>query len=148
MSTLRKKWKRAKDKVEELRSKQIMAAAETPSSSTTAPTSSEMVSARNEVSSLKESREAEKSAYERLCQDLWLPKNNVTVNSSTRRVLGWTVDGGYSFRIGGSVGVGYVTAVGMEELLKTVSGRKEPVVLVREIDSLQYRFAKIRLIIE
>ena len=60
--------------------------------------------------------------------------------------MGSLCKGGYSYRVGGSVGVGYVAWRAWQSWRKGVKGGDLGRNLVREVSSLQYRFATLNVI--
>ena len=95
-----------------------------------------------------------KTLREKTCMDyntkmnhLWLPKVSPCDLKSfmSRALLGWVVKGGYSYRRGGHIGLGFVPVLALAELLTNANGN-ELKVLVRNPDSPQYRWANIRVL--
>merc|ERR1711874_598546 len=57
---------------------------------------------------LKKMRNAENLDFKNKVEDLWVGKFSSVKDSCTRPIIGYLCEGGYSYRLGGSVGVGYV----------------------------------------
>ena len=91
-------------------------------------------------------REEENSSYKEKADRLWEGECNTVRHSSSRQVMGWVVRGGYSYRVGGEVGEGLVTARGWVEWMQTIGKVEERIILTRETCSLQYRKASIELL--
>ena len=118
--------------------------------------------AENSLMVLKKLRENENLEFKNKADKLWIGEFNSVKNSCIRPVMGFVRDGGYSFREGGSVGVGYVAWKAWEDwkingCLGNCSEKKmddyskkksKLLVLVKETSSLQYRFATLDVIID
>lgn len=87
--------------------------------------------------------------YNKKMESLWLPETVETViDSASRKILGFVTKGDFSFSKADGFGVGYVALPGLLKLLKVCRKESaEPVVLVRNPDHVQYRFAKIKILI-
>ncbi|XP_052256914.1 ribonucleases P/MRP protein subunit POP1-like isoform X2 [Dreissena polymorpha] len=73
-------------------------------------------------------------------------KDSVLVNNCSRDVIGFTHVGGYSLGSGNGGAMGYVSTLGLRQLLlRGPVGRLGTVVLLRCPTSLQYRFAKMSI---
>ena len=99
------------------------------------------------LSALKSLREEENSSYKEKAERLWEGECNTVRHSSSRQVMGWVVRGGYSYRVGGEVGEGLVTARGWIEWMQTVGKVGARTILTRETCSLQYRKASMELVL-
>ncbi|KAH8283260.1 hypothetical protein KR044_006717 [Drosophila immigrans] len=90
--------------------------------------------------------------FERMCR-LWLPTEPAETRDSVRRqcsreVFGYVTSAGFSFGEAKVCGVGYVMAAGLRQLLAERSrgnGGKQLLCLVRDPDSLVYRFARLEI---
>jgi len=69
-----------------------------------------------------------------------LPVAEKVVDTSSRRVIGYVVEGGSSYAVGGQVGLGFVSLQGLLTLLDEQNGRDDIRVLVRSTSSYQYRW--------
>lgn len=74
-------------------------------------------------------------------------KDNIKVNAVSRKVIGYMSSGGYTFGKGNAGGLGFVAALGLKDLLLGSKPKSGPTVLVRDTMSLQYRFAKLSILI-
>jgi hypothetical protein len=98
-----------------------------------------------EVKRLKKEREEANEAFVRKTELLWVPEECLTgKDSSSRTLIGWVTEGGYSYRAGKAVGLGFVTALALDEHLSSGSGAT---VMTREADSVQYRLARMDIVI-
>lgn len=75
-------------------------------------------------------------------KELWLPQIEAVKSSSSRSVMGFVTCGDYSFTRSQEFGYGFVTL----SALLTILEQKKSYVLVRNIMSLQYNFARIKLL--
>ncbi|XP_025266292.1 ribonucleases P/MRP protein subunit POP1 [Camponotus floridanus] len=73
----------------------------------------------------------------------YLPESMEVRHSCDREVMGYVTIGGYSFLRGEHIGIGYVT---LPSLLKIIR-KKSNIVLVRNTEELQYRFARLEILI-
>lgn len=73
---------------------------------------------------------------------LWLPEVESVKSSSSRSVMGFVTCGDYSFTRSQEFGYGFVAL----SALLTILEQKQNYVLVRNIMSLQYNFARIKLL--
>ena len=98
------------------------------------------------LSIMKGLRDEENSRYKEKAERLWEGECSTVRNSSSREVMGWVVRGGYSYRLGGEVGEGLVTARGWLEWVRMFSQEEERLLLTRETSSLQYRIGRMDLV--
>lgn len=136
----RRKWKKMKDELEELRSQSVV---------NKTPLDEEKFQALSkEFETLKAQRETENEAFVKEMNQLWLRQSAEIKESCSKTVMGWVVRGGFSYRVGKNVGLGFVPTLAYSEFLSAeeVSLEKKRVVLVRETNSAQYRKAKISII--
>ena len=96
---------------------------------------------------LKGLREEENSSYKKKAERLWEGECTTVRNSTSRDVMGWVVRGGYSYRVGGEVGEGLVSARGWLEWVKMFDSLEERIILTRETSSLTYRVGRMELVI-
>ncbi|KAH8414928.1 hypothetical protein KR215_011034 [Drosophila sulfurigaster] len=91
--------------------------------------------------------------FERMCR-LWLPTEPAETRDSVRRqcsreVFGYVTTAGFSYSQAKVCGVGYVVAAGLRQLLAERvdrgNGGKTLLCLVRDADSLVYRFARLEI---
>lgn len=75
-------------------------------------------------------------------KELWLPEVVTVKSSSSRSVMGFVTCGDYSFTRSHAFGYGFVAL----SALLTVLEQKQSYVLVRNIMSLQYNFARIKIL--
>ena len=69
---------------------------------------------------------------------------NLTLETSSRKIIGFVSKGGHSLATGSGAGVGFVSAVGLSTLVKNSTGTNHNwTVLVRNSTSLQYRYARL-----
>jgi ribonuclease P/MRP protein subunit POP1 len=74
-------------------------------------------------------------------------KDEMTVRTGCRDVIGYLNSGGYSLGTGNGGGVGFVSTLALITLLRnSEASENEPIVLVRGSTSLQYRFARLSVI--
>jgi hypothetical protein len=66
-----------------------------------------------------------------------IPLVNRVVNTSSRPVIGYVVEGGFSYAIGGGLALGFVSIQGLLALLDAQKGSKRVEVLVRSTNSVQ-----------
>ncbi|XP_045157725.2 ribonucleases P/MRP protein subunit POP1-like [Mercenaria mercenaria] len=75
-------------------------------------------------------------------------KEGVTVRAGCRDVIGYLNSGGFSLGTGNGGGVGFVSSMGLVDLVRNSRESEQgPLVLVRGNSSLQYRFARLSIII-
>ena len=79
-----------------------------------------------------------------------LPTVENVVHNCSRPTIGYVTSGGFSFASGQGVGVGFVSLQGLLAVIsqKPKTSSRVATVLVRSTRSLQYRFAKISVIVE
>ena len=138
-SSLRKAWKEKKEKLKEYKSVCVLNQVETDAET--------VENLTDEIDILKRKREDENESYVQDKQrEMWLPKCDNVKDSCSRTILGFLVEGGYSYRVGKHSGLGFVSLWGLGEYLaqKTCP---EALVLVRQTTSLQYRFAKMSIVL-
>ena len=83
-------------------------------------------------------------------EDLWVPGilSHGLRDVCSRSLLGFIVEGGYSYRAGKAVGLGFVPAVALVELINaTEQPCRRGKVLTRQPDTAQYRFAMMEVVI-
>ncbi|XP_014276048.1 ribonucleases P/MRP protein subunit POP1 isoform X2 [Halyomorpha halys] len=87
------------------------------------------------------------SEHSEVMKRLWLPECTTVKEFGCRTVLGFVVNGDFSFTSAKSSGVGYVCFKGLLTLLQVFEEfEKHRFILVRNHNSLQYRFATIKII--
>ena len=96
---------------------------------------------KENLQAVKNLRDSENLVYKEASERLWTanPPEGGLRAGGARQLLGWAVRGGYSYRRGAFVGLGFVTGQGWREL----GGRGW--CWVREPSSLQYRRAKVQV---
>ena len=95
----------------------------------------------------KAKREKENEEFNFKMKEMWLPDQKGVKDACSRQMMGFLSDGGYSYRIGKSVGVGFVPLVALADYVEVVRQKGQPLVLVREAELSQYRFAKMSVIV-
>lgn len=81
--------------------------------------------------------------YKRMCE-LWLPSTPKSIRQQcSREVFGYLTQSQFMFHEAKVSGIGYITVNGLRKLLKLKDGRRPNQVLVRDPNSLNYRFATI-----
>jgi len=85
--------------------------------------------------------------YNATLQSFFLPRAESTLRTLSRRPIGFLTFGGDSYRMGKSLGFGYVTLFGLFNYLENVKSWKEAnIVLVRDATkSLEYRRGKLEV---
>ena len=139
----RRKWKKAKDELSELKSQSVLN--ETPLDQ------DKVRELSKEIETLKALRETENKSFVRDLNRLWLKQmggleENVIKNSCSRPIMGWVVQGGFSYRVARNVGLGFVPALALGHWLKA-QNKGNRFVLVREINSVQYRKAQLTVVV-
>lgn len=82
--------------------------------------------------------------FKKMCE-LWLPDSSKSIrNQCSREVFGYVTQGDFSFTEGKVAGVGYMTAKGLEKLIK-VSGKGKIFILVRATNTRNYRIATFKV---
>ncbi|EFN60971.1 Ribonucleases P/MRP protein subunit POP1 [Camponotus floridanus] len=71
-----------------------------------------------------------------------LPESTEVRNSCDKEVMGYVTMGDYSFLHGKGIGIGYVALPSLLEIIR----KKSNIVLVRNTDELQYRFARLEVV--
>ena len=141
-SKMRAAWKRKKEQLQEL-----MASARVRSEPVDEAAKENLVA---EVRALKRKREEVNTAYVKGQEHLWLPGNlsRGLKNECSRSLIGFIVEGGYSYRSGKAVGLGFVPAVALEEFIETTNtlGCRR-IVLTRQPDMVRYRSAMMTVVI-
>lgn len=75
---------------------------------------------------------------------LWLPDKPKSIrNQCSREVIGYVTQGGFSYLEARCCAIGYVTALGLKQMLTLCE--KNPLVLIRNTNSRNYRLAKIKV---
>ena len=90
------------------------------------------------------------AAYVKEQEHLWVPGklSHGLKDVSSRSLLGFIVEGGYSYRAGKAVGLGFVPAVALVELIDGMQQLCCPgKVLTRQPDTAQYRSAMMEVVI-
>ena len=103
-----------------------------------------------QVRALKRRREEVNAAYVKRQEHLWLPGNlsQNLKNECSRTLIGFIVEGGYSYRSGVAVGLGFVPAVALEEFIEaTIHLGCRGKVLTRQPDMVRYRSAMMTVVI-
>lgn len=90
----------------------------------------------------KYNSEEEKMKFRKIMEELYLPECKVVKKSCDRDVMGYIVQGDFSFSESRGVGWGYVVAKSLGELIDC----KSDIVLIRNSQSRQYRRAKIDIV--
>ena len=98
------------------------------------------------LSNLKKLREAENGSYSELNEKLWSKEHPLLRKGCSRELLGWIVNGGYSYRKGCEIGEGLITLRGLLCWKQCFNKMSESFVFVREPSSLQYRRATMKVI--
>jgi hypothetical protein len=106
------------------------------------------------LKALRDIRTAENTRYSLENRDLWI-RDSLGDNlrhSASRELIGFVTSAQFSYQAGASTGVGFVALLGLRQLTAqrpSESGAEpaQPVVLVRETTSLQYRFARLEVVV-
>ena len=114
---------------------------------TTSLTNKELKSARRDLKVSKSQNTEDFSCHGNQSNDI-----NTTLKlqpiKSSRAIIGYVTNAGYVFSQGTGAGVGLCSLLGLLDLLKLCYLQNHPVtLLVREHDSLQYRFAFINILL-
>jgi hypothetical protein len=109
---------------------------------------------------IKDIRTTENRRYDAESRRLWIPEGlpppGGIRRSASRQTIGFVTSAQFAYHAGGCIGVGFVALAGWRQLIKVMtstedncvtSPRVEPLVLVRETTSLQYRFAKLKVVL-
>lgn len=90
--------------------------------------------------------------YKAKMESLWVPEEEKVksiINYSSRKIIGFVVKGDFCFSKAISTAVGYVTIVGLIELLKIFKENKTKLkVLIRNNNQFQYRFGNLEILNE
>lgn len=132
---LRRRWKSMKDKLVEAKGMAMLEGGPTLSPEAEAEI-------RSKIDKIKGEREKENSKYNIKLRQLWIPEvsqDQDFKSITSRQAIGFLCQGGFSFRIGKSVGLGYVPLLA----LKHLSGSQ---VLVKGRGQDQYRVAKLQVV--
>lgn len=82
--------------------------------------------------------------FKKMCV-LWLPDCSKSIrNQCSREVFGYVTQGDFSFTEGKVAGIGYMTAKGLEKLMK-VCGKGKFFILVRSTNTRNYRIATFKV---
>ena len=136
----RKSWKAKKDSLAEYRAECVL--------SRVRPSREKVGAMQAGLDGAKTKREGENERFNARMRELWLPANGgIVKDACCRQLVGFLSDGGYSYRLGKSVGVGFVPLVALADYLEAVRECGQPLVLVRETTMAQYRFAKMSVIV-
>jgi hypothetical protein len=107
---------------------------------------------------IKDIRLTENRRYDAESRRLWIPEGLPTGGirrSASRETIGFVTSAQFAYHAGGCIGVGFVALAGWRQLITMTSSedkcvtspRVEPLVLVRETTSLQYRFARLKVVL-
>jgi hypothetical protein len=108
---------------------------------------------------IKDIRMTENRRYDAESRRLWIPEGlpppGGIRRSASREIIGFVTSAQFAYHAGGCIGVGFVALAGLRQLtMMTSSADKsvtspqvEPLVLVRETTSLQYRFARLKVVL-
>ncbi|CAH1968285.1 unnamed protein product [Acanthoscelides obtectus] len=83
--------------------------------------------------------------YTMQMRKLWLPETKTLRHSCSREVMGFVKQGGFSFLLSKSKGIGYIASCSLEKLLFLKCKNK---VLIRNTNSKQYRLGILDVIID
>lgn len=132
----RKKWKKLKDELAEYKAKCILDKVN--------PDQDKCDKLQKKIDDLKVLRANQNDGFNAKMNDLWLTDNPESIkDSASRTVLGFVVNGGYSYRRGKSIGVGFVPYLALERMEFDKKGSK---CLVRECQASIYRWAQLEII--
>ena len=95
-------------------------------------------------------REGANAAYVEEQEHLWVPGklSQGLKDECSRSLLGFVVEGGYSYRAGKAVGLGFVPVVALAELIEVTEQMGcRGKVLTRQPDTAQYRTAMMEVVI-
>ncbi|XP_011267063.2 ribonucleases P/MRP protein subunit POP1 isoform X1 [Camponotus floridanus] len=84
------------------------------------------------------------SDYAEDMKKLYPTESTKVRHSCDRQVMGYVTMGGYSFLRGKSIGIGYVTLPSLLEIIR----KKSNIVLVRNTEELQYRLARLEILVD
>nr|XP_023012368.1 ribonucleases P/MRP protein subunit POP1 [Leptinotarsa decemlineata] len=84
-------------------------------------------------------------SYSSKMRKLWLPEAKNIRHSCSREVMGYVRHGDFSFLVGRSKALGYITSGALEKLLSLKCNNK---VLVRNTNSRQYRLGTLEVVFE
>jgi hypothetical protein len=113
---------------------------------------------------IKDIRMTENRRYDAESRRLWIPEGlpppGGIRRSASRETIGFVTSAQFAYHAGGCIVVGFVALAGLRQLMMTssddgvtssdncvTSPRVEPLVLVRETTSLQYRFARLKVVL-
>jgi hypothetical protein len=108
---------------------------------------------------IKDIRMTENRRYDAESRRLWIPEGlpppGGIRRSTSRETIGFVTSAQFAYHAGGCIGVGFVALAGLRQLTMMTSSedncvtspRVEPLVLVRETTSLQYRFARLKVVL-
>jgi hypothetical protein len=110
---------------------------------------------------IKDIRTTENRRYDAESRRLWIPEGlpppGGIRRSASRETIGFVTSAQFAYHAGGCIGVGFVALAGLRQLMMMMtssdddncvtSPRIEPLVLVRETTSLQYRFARLKVVL-
>lgn len=83
------------------------------------------------------------NAYKQKMRHLWLPEPTSIRYSCSREVMGFVTNGGFSFSLGHSCAIGYVTLGSLPTLFASKCKNK---VLIRNTNCRKYRLAELEII--
>lgn len=83
--------------------------------------------------------------YSQIMRSLWLPDPENVKNFCSRETFGFVTQGDFSFTNAKGQSIGYIVLRALPKLLHR-NGKKKNLVLVRDTNSRQYRFATIEVI--
>lgn len=96
-----------------------------------------------EASSVRTNVEHSATAVSKSPDSCLSPAHPELLKSCTRSIIGFVTNGAQSFSCGKGMGVGFCATLGLLNLLRDSPRGRKLVVLVRDVQSLQYRFAYI-----
>jgi len=108
---------------------------------------------------IKDIRMTENRRYDAESRRLWIPEGlpppGGIRRSASRETIGFVTSAQFAYHAGGCIGVGFVALAGWRQLMMMTSSNDssmtsptvEPLVLVRETTSLQYRFARLKVVL-
>jgi hypothetical protein len=116
------------------------------------------------LKTIKDIRATENRRYDAESRRLWIPEGlppGGIRRSASRETIGFVTSAQFAYHAGGCIGVGFVALAGLRQLTvmtssddgvtssdnSVTSPRVEPLVLVRETTSLQYRFARLKVVL-
>lgn len=83
--------------------------------------------------------------YSQQMKQLWIPETTTIRHSCSREVMGFVKHGDFSFLLAKTKAIGYITIGSLKKLLTEIGTNR---VLIRNINSRQYRLAVLDIIFE